>query len=182
MGSPLTPNSKRYFVASAVNFCSAGTDVVGQVHCRRSAGRNSKCRNALWDNNFFSSLDACALVGILHLKGPKRYLEIGSGNSTKFARFAIDRANVETDVIAIDPHPRAEIDGMRDKLIRKPFEGPMEVGSIVQDLHVSLGRCFPLNARKQPASRSLTYPFRARTNRQSRLALFLPSCRLRNQR
>ncbi len=83
-----------------------------------------------WDNAFFSSLDACALVSMLHLKRPKRYLEIGSGNSTKFARFAINRADIETEVIAIDPYPRVEIDGLCDKLIRKPFE---ECSSIVLD-------------------------------------------------
>jgi methyltransferase family protein len=92
--------------------------------------RTANAEMPSWHNNFFSSLDACALVGMLHLKRPKRYLEIGSGNSTKFARFAIDRANIETDVIAIDPHPRAEIDGICDKLIRKPLE---ECGSIVLD-------------------------------------------------
>jgi hypothetical protein len=83
-----------------------------------------------WGNTFFSSLDACALVGMLHLKRPKRYLEIGSGNSTKFARFAINSAHIETEIIAIDPHPRAEIDGVCDKIIRKPFE---ECNSIVLD-------------------------------------------------
>jgi hypothetical protein len=83
-----------------------------------------------WDNSFFSSLDASALVGMLHLKRPKRYIEIGSGNSTKFARFAINKANIDTRIIAIDPHPRAEIEGICDQLIRKPFE---ECSSVVLD-------------------------------------------------
>ncbi len=53
---------------------------------------------------------------------PKRYLEIGSGNSTKAAYMAIKNNNLSTEIISIDPHPRAEIDQLANTVIRKPFE------------------------------------------------------------
>jgi hypothetical protein len=43
-----------------------------------------------WQNRWFHSFDTVALVGILASKSPKRYFEIGSGNSTKFARHTIE--------------------------------------------------------------------------------------------
>jgi hypothetical protein len=75
-----------------------------------------------WQNTFFSSLDAAALVGMLSLKKPNKYVEIGSGNSTKFARFAIEKIGLPTSLISIDPFPRAEIDDLCDRLVRTPFE------------------------------------------------------------
>jgi hypothetical protein len=44
-------------------------------------------------------------------KRPKQYFEIGSGNSTKFARQAI-RDHGATRIVSIDPSPRAEIDAI----------------------------------------------------------------------
>ena len=75
-----------------------------------------------WGNSFFSSLDAASLVGMLLLRKPAIYLEIGSGNSTKFARLAISSAQLKTQIISIDPFPRAEIDGLCDRLIRRQLE------------------------------------------------------------
>src|SRR5262249_8254777 len=42
-----------------------------------------------WDNLFLSGLDAASLVCFVLETRPRVYLEIGSGNSTKFARHAI---------------------------------------------------------------------------------------------
>jgi hypothetical protein len=43
-----------------------------------------------WKNDFFVHLDAGALISMLVQHKPKRYLEIGSGNSTKFTRYTIN--------------------------------------------------------------------------------------------
>lgn len=43
-----------------------------------------------WANDWFPPLDAMALYSILCSNNPKRYIEIGSGTSTKFCRRAID--------------------------------------------------------------------------------------------
>jgi hypothetical protein len=39
-----------------------------------------------WVNGFLPGLDAAALYGMLALQPPETYLEVGSGNSTRFAR------------------------------------------------------------------------------------------------
>jgi hypothetical protein len=53
---------------------------------------------------------------------PQVYFEIGSGNSTKFARHAMRAGDLKTKVISVDPHPRAEIDALCDKVFRMPLE------------------------------------------------------------
>ena len=63
-----------------------------------------------------------ALYAFLARHNPKRYIEVGSGNSTKFARRAIVDHQLDTRIISIDPHPRAEVDGLCDEVIRAPVE------------------------------------------------------------
>jgi hypothetical protein len=75
-----------------------------------------------WRNNWFENLDAVALVGLLAEKKPKLYLEIGSGNSTKFATHTIKALGLSTKLISIDPEPRASIDALCDKIIRCGLE------------------------------------------------------------
>lgn len=75
-----------------------------------------------WNNSWFSGLDAAALVTIIAERKPRRYVEIGSGNSTRFARYTVDALRLETEIISIDPMPRAEIDQICDRTIRSPLE------------------------------------------------------------
>jgi Methyltransferase domain len=75
-----------------------------------------------WNNIWFSTLDATALMYFALSRRPKLYLEIGSGNSTKFARFAITSGALTTRIISIDPHPRSEVDTLCDEIIRSPLE------------------------------------------------------------
>jgi hypothetical protein len=75
-----------------------------------------------WDNGFFPGFDAIALYGFLATEKPGTYLEIGSGNSTKFAHHAIRKRNLKTRIISIDPNPRAEIDAICSEAIRRPLE------------------------------------------------------------
>ena len=75
-----------------------------------------------WNNSYFSALDAIALYGILGSRKPLRYFEVGSGNSTKFARRAAQDLNLNIQITSLDPYPRAEIDALCDRVIRKPLE------------------------------------------------------------
>ena len=75
-----------------------------------------------WNNTWLPPLDAAALMHFILERKPKRYLEIGSGNSTMFARHAIRSAGLPTTITSIDPHPRAEIDQLCDRVIRSPLE------------------------------------------------------------
>jgi predicted O-methyltransferase YrrM len=64
---------------------------------------------AFWKNGYFPGLDVVMLYTLLtHLK-PKRYLEIGSGTSTKIAAKANNEQQLNCSITCIDPYPRKEI-------------------------------------------------------------------------
>ena len=91
-----------------------------------------------WRNDWLPGLDAMSIYGLLAAGNPPVYLEIGSGNSTRFARRAVRDHHLATRIISIDPCPRAEIDGLCDQVVRDRFEnvGPeiyasLPAGSLV---------------------------------------------------
>jgi hypothetical protein len=88
----------------------------------------------VWNNEFLPGLDIIGIYGMLSHYRPKRYIEIGSGNSTKVARKAIREQNLQTEIISIDPYPRADIDKISDKVIRQPFENLEDNWFIVDTL------------------------------------------------
>jgi Methyltransferase domain len=75
-----------------------------------------------WDNGYLPGLDAATLYSLLRTTDPRRFLEIGSGTSTKFARKAIVEGGLRTLITSIDPHPRAEIDELCDDVVRAGLE------------------------------------------------------------
>jgi predicted O-methyltransferase YrrM len=79
-------------------------------------------RDPHWGNGYFVGLDAVALYSMLAILKPKRYMEIGSGYSTKFARRAIMDHGLCTRIVALDPEPRAEIADVADEIIGSPLE------------------------------------------------------------
>lgn len=91
-----------------------------------------------WRNAFFPPVDALALSTLLRVRNPTRYVEIGSGNSTKFARHAIRFAGLRTTITSIDPHPRAEVAAIADRIVADPIEvsdlavfGEVEAGDLI---------------------------------------------------
>jgi hypothetical protein len=79
-------------------------------------------RQPYWSNPWLPSLDAICLSGLVTKLNPKRYIEVGSGNSTKYVRRAISDHGLRTKIISIDPHPRAVIDTICDEIIREKLE------------------------------------------------------------
>ncbi|MEN6627517.1 MAG: class I SAM-dependent methyltransferase [Candidatus Sumerlaeia bacterium] len=75
-----------------------------------------------WDNQFISGLDGIAIYCFLKELNPRRYFEIGSGHSTRFARRAIGNCKLQTKITSVDPHPRVEIDAICDRVIRQNAE------------------------------------------------------------
>ncbi len=80
------------------------------------------CEIPAWVNGWLPGLDGLAIYGFVSERSPRRYVEVGSGNSTKFARRAIRDHGLATTITSIDPAPRAEIDGLCDTVIRSPLE------------------------------------------------------------
>lgn len=75
-----------------------------------------------WMNPFFSGLDLAALYMFVARGRPRHYMEIGSGWSTKIVRRAADDGDVPVRVTSIDPAPRAEIDALCERVVRRPVE------------------------------------------------------------
>lgn len=84
----------------------------------RTAGAGEPC----WLNPWFSGLDAISLYSYLRLRAPRRYVEVGSGFSTRFAARAIRDGRLRTAITSIDPSPRADVDSLCDEVVRTPFE------------------------------------------------------------
>ncbi len=72
-----------------------------------------------WNNGYFSGDDARFLYSFVAAFKPKRILEIGSGNSTKFMRLALSSCAIDSQIISIDPVPRAQVAGVADITIEK---------------------------------------------------------------
>ena len=70
-----------------------------------------------WDNPWFPPFDGVAIYGLLALHKPRRYIEVGSGISTRFARQAIQDFQLATTIISIDPHPHNPVEGLCDEVI-----------------------------------------------------------------
>ncbi|MCF7810549.1 class I SAM-dependent methyltransferase [bacterium] len=87
-----------------------------------SLNKPQKPKDPHWLNGWLPAFDALGIYGMIGLLKPKIYLEVGSGNSTKFARRAIRDLNFETKIISIDPQPRAEINSICDTIVRNRLE------------------------------------------------------------
>jgi predicted O-methyltransferase YrrM len=85
-------------------------------------GGASESPDPFWLNTWFPALDGMALTQMLRRYGPRLFVEIGSGFSTKFARRAVRTHGLRTRLVSIDPQPRAAIDALCDQVIRKPLE------------------------------------------------------------
>lgn len=79
-------------------------------------------RQPHWMNGWLPGLDGAAIYAFVADRKPKTYFEVGSGNSTKFARRAIADHNLSTRIVSVDPMPRAEVDAICDEMHRCGFE------------------------------------------------------------
>jgi hypothetical protein len=75
-----------------------------------------------WRNSNLPCLDAVTLYNLLAIHRPARYVEIGSGHSTRFARRAVEDNSLPTQIVSIDPRPRAEVAGICDLVLRHGLE------------------------------------------------------------
>lgn len=93
--------------------------------------------NPTWNNGHLPGLDIVGIYGMIAQLKPKNYIEIGSGNSTKVARKAIIEQNLRTKITSIDPFPRANIDHLADRVIRKPLENLTDLNFIIEELNAN---------------------------------------------
>lgn len=100
-------------------------DALGPLHAQFATvplGGTYDMREPFWFNGWFPPLDGMVLTHFLQRGNPARFIEIGSGVSTKFARRAVDLYGLRTHLTSIDPQPRNQIDTLCDTVLRQPLE------------------------------------------------------------
>jgi len=93
-----------------------------QIQKIKKSKEESNLLNPTWNNGFLPGLDIMGIYTMIADLKPKKYIEIGSGNSTKVAFKAKNEQGLDMEIVSIDPQPRAEIDQLADKILRTPFE------------------------------------------------------------
>jgi hypothetical protein len=74
------------------------------------------------ENLFLTPFDQVALHGMLRALRPDRYLEIGSGMSTRVAWQARRKGGFPMEIVSIDPEPRLAISALCDHVHRRRIE------------------------------------------------------------
>ncbi|WP_419904092.1 class I SAM-dependent methyltransferase [Kiloniella sp.] len=81
-----------------------------------------------WQQDWYPRLDAATAYTMVRRFKPKRILEIGSGHSTRFMYRAVVDRDLNTEITAIDPAPRASISALPVKIYQ----------TILQDVELEL--------------------------------------------
>lgn len=86
-----------------------------------------------WNQGWFPRLDAAAAYTMVRNRKPSRIVEIGSGHSTRFMARALADGGLETQIVAIDPEPRAAIagPGVRHVAATLHQADPAEIAALV---------------------------------------------------
>ncbi len=79
-----------------------------------------------WTQGWFPRLDAAAAYAIVRTHAPGRILEVGSGHSTRFFAAAAADSGRQTAITAIDPQPRAVIEGLGVEFLRMTVQNVAE--------------------------------------------------------
>lgn len=112
-------NKNRAIYEEILKHALENKDALQQI---KKSNQESNSNLPAWNNNFLPGLDIVGIYTILSKYKPSKYVEVGSGNSTKVAHMAKKQQGLSTEIISIDPMPRAEIDQLADRIVRKPFE------------------------------------------------------------
>jgi len=75
-----------------------------------------------WNQDWFPRLDAAAAYAMVRTLKPKRIIEVGSGHSTRFLARAVSDGGLDTRIVAIDPEPRASIEGLKVRWLKQPAQ------------------------------------------------------------
>ena len=75
-----------------------------------------------WNQDWFPRLDAAAAYAMVRSLQPRRIVEVGSGHSTRFLARAVADGKLDTRIVAIDPQPRASIEGLPVEWLRMPVQ------------------------------------------------------------
>ena len=87
-----------------------------------------------WAQDWFPRLDAAVAYTIVRAGKPQRIVEVGSGHSTRFLARAIADGGFDGRITAVDPAPRAVIEGLAQvELLRAPVqEAGLEIFDVLR--------------------------------------------------
>lgn len=86
-----------------------------------------------WIHQWLIGLDTVSLYGFTRRRRPARYVEVGSGQSTKVVARARRDADTATHITSIDPQPRSEINELCNRIVRRPLE-QVDLADVFGDL------------------------------------------------
>lgn len=72
-----------------------------------------------WTQGWFPRLDAAVAYALVRAHRPRRVIEVGSGHSTRFLARAVADGGLETEITAVDPAPRASIEGLPVRFLKR---------------------------------------------------------------
>ncbi|HZE60761.1 MAG TPA: class I SAM-dependent methyltransferase [Burkholderiales bacterium] len=75
-----------------------------------------------WNQDWFPRLDAAAAYAMVRTLEPRRIIEVGSGHSTRFMARAVADGRLGTRITAIDPAPRASLEGLNVRWLKQPVQ------------------------------------------------------------
>lgn len=103
--------------------------------------------HARWQQSWYSGLDGASLYTMIAHHKPARYLEVGSGHSTRFAHQARKDQGLDMTITCIDPAPRAVLKDLpvtwhQTTLQRAPLTAidALEAGDVlmIDSSHISM--------------------------------------------
>jgi hypothetical protein len=83
-----------------------------ETYRERLLGMRGPAPQPRFDQEWFPTLDAAAGYAVVRRARPARIVEVGSGHSTRFLARAIADEALATELLCIDPAPRAALRGL----------------------------------------------------------------------
>lgn len=117
--TPQNPHRKLYELISAGDekyeaMLRQATKFKDNFFAIKEASNEKDVNQPTWNNNYVPGLDIIVLYTMLTSLRPKKYVEIGSGTTTKTAVKARAEQSLDFTITCIDPNPRQEIKNIAD--------------------------------------------------------------------
>ncbi|MCC7048574.1 MAG: class I SAM-dependent methyltransferase [Alphaproteobacteria bacterium] len=100
------------FDARRAAFATVLDRIDGFAQELRAIGADAPAPAPRWNQDWFPRLDAACAYALVRTRRPRTIVEIGSGHSTRFMARAIADDDLTTRFVAIDPAPRAQLQGL----------------------------------------------------------------------
>ena len=123
-GKPPHAGLVRIFMEQQDNYAAFLADIAAQSRQFEIIARDlpEDDLEPRWNNGWLPALDGMSIYTALATRNPRRFIEVGSGNSTKFAAKAIRDLDLRTRIFSIDPSPRSGIDQLCHRTLRVSLE------------------------------------------------------------